>query len=212
MALDLEEQEQVAELKAWWNQYGTLVVAVLAGALIALGGWQGWRWYQSRQAQAASLLFDALTHGAQTGDAKAVRDAAGALLENYPGSLYAAMGALGSARFHFDRGDLKTAKAQLGWAVASARSEDFRDLARLRLAGVLLDEKAYDEAIKLLDAPHGAALDAQYGALRGDILVAKGQAAEARAAYRAALDKAEKNQDNGAFRETLRMRLEALGG
>ncbi len=186
MALDLEEQEQVAELKAWWNQYGTLVVAVLAGALIALGGWQGWRWYQSRQAQAASLLFDALTHGAQTGDAKAVRDAAGALLENYPGSLYAAMGALGSARFHFDRG--------------------------VRLAGVLLDEKAYDEAIKLLDAPHGAALDAQYGALRGDILVAKGQAAEARAAYRAALDKAEKNQDNGAFRETLRMRLEALGG
>lgn len=212
MALDLEEQEQVAELKAWWNQNGKLVVAVVVGAVIALGGWQGWRWYQARQAQAASVLFDTLTRAAQANDAKAVRDASGALLENYPGSLYAAMGALSSARYHFDLGDLKTAKAQLGWAAENARSDDFRELARLRLAGVLLDEKAYDEALKVLDNPHADALDAQYGATRGDILVAKGQAAEARAAYRAALDKAEKNRENAAFRESLRMRLEALGG
>ena len=211
MALDLEEQEQVAELKAWWNQYGTLVVAVAAGALIALGGWQGWRWTQQRQAQEASVLFDTLTRGAQAGDAKAVRDAAGALIESYPRSLYAAMGALSSARFHFDRGDLKTAKVQLGWAAENARADEFRDLARLRLAGVLLDEKAHDEALKLLEAPHIEGLDAQYGALRGDILLAKDQRAEARASYRAALDKAEKNRENAAFRESLRMRLEALG-
>jgi len=212
MALDLEEQEQVAELKAWWTQHGRLVVAVVAGAAIAIAGWQGWRWYQARQAQEASVLFDALTRGAQAGDAKAVRDATGALLENYPRSLYAAMGALGAARFHFDRGDLKTAKAQLAWAVEKAGNDDFRDLARLRLAGVLLDEKAYDEALKVLDAVHADALDAQYGALRGDILLAKGQPKEARTAYRAALDKAEKNRENAAFRETLRMRLDALGG
>src|SRR5258706_5768727 len=111
MALDLEEQEQLAEFKAWWSQNGKLLLAVLVGALIALGGWQGWRWYQAREAQAASVLFDALTRGAQAGDAKAVREATGALLENYPRSLYAAMGALGSARLHFHRGELKTAKA-----------------------------------------------------------------------------------------------------
>src|SRR5262245_61688018 len=208
MALDLEEQEQVAELKAWWNQYGTLVVAVLLGAALAFGGWMGWRWYQARQAQEASQLYDALTRGAQAGDPKAVRDAAGALLENYPRSLYAAMGALSAARFNFDKGDLKTAKAQLAWAAESAHSDDFRDLARLRLAGVLLDEKAYDEALKQLEAPHAEAIDAQYGALRGDILVAKGQPQEARTAYRAAFDKAEKNRENAAFRETLRMRLD----
>ena len=212
MALDLEEQEQVAELKAWWNQYGSLVVAVAVGAVLALGGWQGWRWYQAREAQAASVLFDSLSRGAQAGDAKAVRDAAGSLIASYPGTLYAAMGALGSARFHFDRGDLKAAKAQLEWAAENARSADFRDLARLRLAGVLLDEKAHDEALKLLDAAHAEPYDAQYGALRADILVAQGQAAEARTAYRAALDQAEKNRENAAFRESLRMRLEALGG
>ena len=212
MALDLEEQEQLAELKAWWKHHGPLLIATAAAAVLLLGGWQGWRWYQGREAQAASVLFDALTRGAQAGDAKAVRDSAGALIEKYPSTLYAAMGALSSARFHFDHQDLKAAKAQLQWAMENARSDEFRDLARLRLAGVLLDEKAYDEALKLVDAPHAEAFDAQYGALRGDLLAAKGQAADARAAYRAAMEKAEKARENAAFRESLRMRLDALGG
>lgn len=211
MALDLEEQEQVAEFKSWWNQYGTLIVSVLVAAAIAIGGWQGWRWFQQAQAQEASVVYDTLTRAAQGGDAKALRDSAGALIERYPGSLYASMGAMTAARFHFDRDDLKNAKAQLGWVVENSRSADFRDLARLRLAAVLLDEKAHDEALKLLDAAHAAAFDAQYAALRGDILLAKGQPADARAAYRAALEKADKDRENAAFRESLRMRLEALG-
>ena len=212
MALDLEEQEQVAELKAWWNQYGTLVVSALAAAALALGGWLAWRWQQETQAQEASVVYDTLARAAQGGDAKAVRDSAGALIEKYPRSLYASMGAMTAARFHFDHNDLKNAKAQLGWVLEHSQSEDYRDLARLRLAAVLLDEKAYDEALKLLEGAHAAAFDAQYAALRGDILLAMSQPAEARAAYRTALEKAEKDRENAAFRESLRMRLEALGG
>lgn len=212
MALDLEEQEQVAELKAWWNHYGTLLVSVLVAGALALGGWMGWRWVQQTQAQEASVVYDTLTQAVRGGDAKAVRDSAGALIEKYPRSLYASMGAMTAARFHFDRNDLKNAKAQLGWVVESSHSEDFRDLARLRLAAVLLDEKAYEEALKLLEAAHAAAFDSQYATLRGDILLAKGQPAEARAAYRTALEKADKERENAAFRESLRMRLEALGG
>jgi predicted negative regulator of RcsB-dependent stress response len=94
--------------------------------------------------------------------------------------------------------------------IEHGRTDDFRDLARLRLANVLLDEKAYDEALKLLDEKHGAAYDAQYAAARGDVLVAKNQAAEAKAAYKIALDKA--GTGNNGFRESVRMRLEALGG
>jgi predicted negative regulator of RcsB-dependent stress response len=209
MPLDLEEQEQVAELQAWWKQHGNLIVTVILAAALAFAGWQGWRWYQASQAAEAAALYDALARGVQGGDVKAVRDASGSLLEHYPRTLYASMGALVSARFHFDRGDLKSAKAQLQWAIERASSEDFRDLARLRLAGVLLDEKAYDEGLKLLEEKHGAAYDAQYAALRGDILVAKNQPAEARSAYKVALDKA---KGDGAFRESVRMRLEALGG
>lgn len=210
MPLDLEEQEQVAELKAWWQQHGSLIVAVVLAASVAFAGWQGWRWYQASQASQAAGLYDTLARAAQAGDAKALRDAGGTLIESYPRTLYATMGALVAARFHFDRNDLKAAKAQLQWVTERSPEEDFRDIARLRLAAVLLDEKAYDEALQLLEAKHAPAYDSQYAALRGDVLVAKNQPAEARAAYQLALEKAAK--DEGAFRESVRMRLEALGG
>jgi predicted negative regulator of RcsB-dependent stress response len=210
MALDLEEQEQVAELKAWWTTHGNLVLAVVIAAAVAVVGWQGWRWYQHNQAAQASVLYDTLTKAAQAGDAKALRDAAGTLVESYPRTLYASMGALLAAKFYFERNDLKNAKAQLQWVIEHSPAEDFRDLARLRLAAVLLDEKAYDEALKLLDAPHAPAYDAQYAALKGDVLVAKNQLAEARAAYQLALEKADRR--DSPFRESVRMRLEALGG
>lgn len=210
MALDLEEQEQVAELKAWWTQYGNLVVSAITAAAIAFAGWQAWRWYERGQASQAGALYDTLARAANAGDAKALRDAAGALLENYPRTLYASMGAFNAARFYFDRKDLKSAKAQLQWVVDNARQEEFRDMARLRLAAILLDEKAYDDALKLLDASHDASFDAQYAAAKGDVLVAKNQADQARAAYRVALEKA--GAGNTPFRESVRMRLEALGG
>ena len=211
MALDLEEQEQVAELKAWWNQWGSLITAAIVAVCVAFAAWQGWRWYDRGQAAQAGALFDTLARASQTGDAKALRDAGGALLENYPRTMYASMGALTAARFYFDRNDLKSAKAQLQWVVEHGRTEDMKDLARLRLANVLLDEKAYDEALKLLDEKHAAAYDAEYAAAKGDVLMAKNQAAEAKAAYRVALDKTG-SAGNSAFRESVRMRLEALGG
>lgn len=210
MPLDLEEQEQVAELKAWWRDHGGRIVALVLAVAIGFAGWQGWRWYQLDQAANAAALYDTLSKAAQANDGKAMRDAAGTLVESYPRTVYASMGALVAARYYFDRNDLKSAKAQLQWAMERSPSDDFRDLARLRLAAVLLDEKAHDEALKLLEAPHAAAYDAQYAALRGDILVAKNQAAEAKAAYRLALEKAGKQQ--GAFQESVRIRLEALGG
>ena len=210
MALDLEEQEQVAELRAWWQRHGTLVVAAIVAVAVAFAGWQGWRWYQSGQATRAGALYDTLSRAAQSGDAKALRDASGALIEGYPRTLYATMGALTAARFHFDRGELKDAKVQLQWAIEHSPSDDFRDLARLRLAAVLLEEKAYDAALRELGEKHGAAYDAQYAALRGDALVAKNDPAQARAAYKLALEKADSG--NAAFRESVRMRLEALGG
>ena len=210
MALDLEEQEQVAELKAWWKQHGNLVAAVILAAALGFAGWQGWRWYQASQTAHAAALFDTLARAGQAGDAKALRDAAGTLVESYPRTLYASMAALVAARFHYDRNDAKAAKAQLQWVIERSASDDFRDLARLRLAAILLDENAHDEALKLLEAKHAAAYDSQYAALRGDVLVAKNQPAEARTAYQTALEKAGREQ--GAFRESVRMRLDALGG
>ena len=210
MAYDLEEQEQIATLKGWWSDHGNLVLSVITAVALAVAGWFGWRTWQANQAMQAGALYETLARAMQAGDAKALRDAGGALAENYPRTLYASMGALAAARFHFDRGDLKNARAQLQWVLERAPSDELRDLARLRLAAVLLDDKAYDEALTLLEAKHAEPMAAQYAALKGDILVAKNQAAEAKAAYKLALEKADRKND--AFRASVQMRLDALGG
>ncbi len=210
MPLDLEEQEQLAEFKAWWKDQGGRVVALVLAIAIGFAGWQGWRWYQFNQSMNAAGLYDTVSKAAQANDGKALRDAAGTLIESYPRTAYASMGALVAARYYFEHNDLKSAKAQLQWVIERSHSDDFRDLARLRLAALLLDEKAYDDALREVNAPHAAAYEAQYAALKGDILVMKNQAAEAKAAYKLALEKADKRE--AAFQESVRMRLEALGG
>lgn len=210
MPLDLEEQEQLAEFKAWWKQHGNRMAAMILAVAVGFAGWVAFRSYSQSQSLQASVLYDTVAKAAQANDAKALRDASGALAENYAGTAYASMGALLSARYYFDREDLKSAKAQLQWVIERGSSDDFKSLARLRLAAVLLDEKAYDEALKQLEAAPAAAYEAQYAALRGDILVAKNQAADARAAYKLALEKADKK--NAPFQESVRMRLDALGG
>lgn len=210
MAYDLEEQEQLAQLKGWWKDNGTSVLVVLAAVAISLAGWLAWRNWQASQAEQAAALYDSLQKALQSNDAKSVRDAGGSLVEGFPRTLYASMGALVSARFYVERGDLKSARAQLQWVVERSSSDELRDLARLRLAGVMLDEKAYDEALAQLEAKHAPAMAAQYAALKGDVLVAKGSTAEAKAAYRLALEKSDER--SGAFRASVQLRLDALGG
>lgn len=207
--LDLDEQEQLAALKAWWKDNGGLVLLVAAAVVLAIAGWRGWQWYQGRQSTQASVLYEALQQAATSGDARVVHEAGGALIEKYPRTLYASMGALLGARFDFDRGELKSAEVQLHWALTHAHSEEFRDIARLRLAAVQLDRKEYGEALRTLEARHEPAFDAQYAALKGDILVAEKQPAQAKTAYQLALKKSDPN--NAAFRASVQIRLDALG-
>ena len=210
MALDLEEQEQLANLKAWWKDHGGGIVLVVVAAAVTLSGWWGWSAYRNVQVAEASALYETLLKAAEAGDAKVVRDSGGALAEGYANRLQASMGALVQARFYFDRGDLKSARAQLQWVIERSPSAEFRDLARLRLAAVLLDEKDYAAALATLETAPAAPFVAQYAAMKGDVLVAQKQSAQAASAYRVALDKAGKNDQ--AFVESVRIRLEALGG
>lgn len=211
MAYDLEEQEQIATLKSWWKDNANGLLWIVTAAALGFAGWRGWDYYQAKQSLEAGQQYEALVKAVQGGDAKALRDAGGQLTENYPRTLHASMGALASARFYFERDDLKSAKAQLQWVVERAKSDEMRELARLRLAAVALDEKAYDEGLTLVEQKHSAAMAAQYAALKGDLLVAKNRADEARAAYKLALEKAD-TRGGDAFRDSVRLRLDALGG
>ncbi|HNL98635.1 MAG TPA: tetratricopeptide repeat protein, partial [Accumulibacter sp.] len=142
---DLEEQEQIAELKAWWKQYGNLVTTLATVASLGVIAWQGWNWYQRNQAVQASAAYAVLQKAVLDNDAQRIKAASGELLEKYGSTTYAALAALKAAHMASAANDAKTAKLQLQW-VAEHASDDLRDLARLRLATLLIDEKAYDEA------------------------------------------------------------------
>jgi predicted negative regulator of RcsB-dependent stress response len=208
-AYDLEEQEQIAEIKSFWNRYGNLIVIGISAALLLIAAWRFWGWYQTSQAAQAATLYTELQRAASANDAKKVRELAGSLLESHPRSLYATLGALVSAKAHFDAGDLKTARVQLQWVVDKGRDAEVQALARLRLAAVLLDEKAYDDALKVLAEKPPASFEALFEDARGDVLQAQGKAAEARAAYQAALSKLGGGEQ--AARELIQLKLDGVG-
>ncbi len=207
--LDLEEQEQLAELKAWWRQYGNLVITFITLVLLAFAAWNGWTWYQRNQSAQAAGFYAELQRAARVGDAKAARDAAGTILEQFPRTNYGPMAALLSAKVHFQAGDLKTARAQLQWAVDNARSDDVKAIARLRLANVLIDDGALDDAYKALEPATPEAFTAAVAATRGDILALQKKHADARAAYKQALEK--KDLLDPTLREVIQMKLDSLG-
>jgi predicted negative regulator of RcsB-dependent stress response len=210
---DLEEQEQLSELKAWWNQYGNLVTALAVAAALASVGWQAWQWYQRKQSGEAAALYAVVEQAAGGGDAVKAREAAGQIFEQYGGSAYADLAALLSARAQAEAGDLKNAQAQLSWAVEHGRDPALKDLARLRLATVLLDQGQPDQALAQLQAEPLPEFRARYADVKGDVLAAQGKAAEARAAYQAALAAiGPDNRELGPLRELLTLKMEALGG
>lgn len=216
-AYDLEEQEQLDELKTWWKMYGNLVTGLLLVVALAMAGWQGWNWWQRQQAVQASAVYASLQNAAMQRDAKRVRELAGELVDKYSVTAYAGMGALLAARVQVDSGDTRNARVQLAWAVENAKDTGLRELARLRLATLLLDEKSYDEAMKQLAAEPLAPFAPRFAELRGDILAAQGKAAEARTAYEsaltklAALAKDDEARQRAGYKDVLEAKRDALG-
>ncbi|MCX7163575.1 MAG: tetratricopeptide repeat protein [Betaproteobacteria bacterium] len=214
---DLEEQEQLDELKTWWKMYGNLVTAILVAVALAAVAWQGWNWWQRDQAVQASAVFSGLQTAATQRDARRARELAGELIDKYSSTAYAGMGALLAARVQVDAGDAKNARVQLTWAADNAKDSGLRDLARLRLAAVMLDEKAYDEAMKQLAAEPAAGFSPRFAELRGDVFAAQGKTAEARTAYDAALTKFDalvkddEARQRGGYREVVQTKRDSLG-
>jgi predicted negative regulator of RcsB-dependent stress response len=204
---DLEEQEKIDSLKSWWRTYGTLLVVAVAIFMAGIAGVQAWNYYQRQQVEQTAELYESLLQLKGSGDTRKIDDAAGLLMQGFPGSGYASRAALISARASFDAGDTQTAKSRLQWVLDNSKEDELKDLVRLRLAGILLDEKKYNDAVQLLEAKHAESFDALYADLKGDILSAAGKPAEARIAYQSGLDKMAKN---GTYYNIVQMKLDSL--
>lgn len=207
-SLDFEEQEKIDRLKAWWAANGNIILLSVAILVASVAGNRLWGHYKSQQAEQAADLYAVLQQQLdKTGDAGKIRDAALLLTEGFSSSGYASRAALISAQASFKTGDILTAKTMLQWVLDKSEEMELKDLARLRLAGILLDEQQFEQALSLLNTKHGTSFAGLYADLRGDVLVASGKSKEARTAYHQALDRL---SGQSSYQNIVQMKMDAL--
>ncbi len=206
---DLEEQEQLDQIKHFWNTWGTLISGVLIVVFGAIAAWNGYQYWQNRQASQAAALSDAMDSAVASADPARIEQVFGDLKSRYAGTAQTGQAGLLAAKALFDAGKLDVAKSVLQWLVQNASDDGYKALARLRLAGVLIDEKAYDEAMKQLSGSVPAGFEAAFADRKGDVLALQGKKAEAVAEYQAAYKGFDERVD---YRRLVEVKLNALGG
>jgi predicted negative regulator of RcsB-dependent stress response len=206
--LDLEEQEQLAELKHFWKQYGDLITWALIAVFGAVAAWNGYHYWQRSQAAQAAVMYDEVERAAASGEASRLDRALADMKDKFGGTAFAQQAGLLAAKTYNDKGNLDAAKAALGWVAGKSADEGYQSIARLRLAGLLLEAKAYDEALGQLSGTFPKDFSALAADRRGDILLAQGKKNEAKADY----EKAYKGMDERTeYRRLVEVKLNALG-
>ncbi|MFN7836312.1 MAG: YfgM family protein [Burkholderiaceae bacterium] len=206
-SLGLDEQEQLDNLRDFWRRYGTAIVLLTTLVLAGFALKNGWAWWERREAAQAAVVFEKIEKALGDKNVAQVKASSATLLENHKRSTYAQRGALLAAKAFYEAGDRRSAQAQLQWVVDHAKDPEYAAVARIRLAGVLLDDGQIESALKLLQtdvpAPYKALLDDR----KGDVLVAKNDAAGARQAYTQALAGLD---DRHPWRPVVQMKMESL--
>jgi predicted negative regulator of RcsB-dependent stress response len=206
--LDLQEQEQLDALKAFWKQYGNLVTWVLILLLGAYAGWNAWQYWQREQGLKAGAMYEELDRATLADDADKAGRIFADMKSQFPGAVYTHQAGLLAAKVQFDKGQADAAKATLSWVAEQAKDQELGSAARLRLAALQAEAKQYDEALKTLAAANAAGFEALVADRRGDVLMLQGKKDEAKAAYQAAY---KAMSDKVDYRRLIEAKLTALG-
>lgn len=206
--LDLEEQEQLDELKAFWKQWGNLITIVLTLALAAFAGWNIYQRLQQNQASQAAALFDEVERNAVAGDTTKLDRVFSDMKEKYPNTSFAQQAGLVASKVYFEASKPDQAKAALMWVAEKSSDDGYQAVAKLRLASVLAESATYDEALKLLSGSFPAEFSALVADRMGDIYMLQGKKLEARVQF----EKAFKAFDERAeYRRLVEVKLNSLG-
>jgi len=207
MALDLEDQEQLDEFKVWWNKHGKMTVGLVLAGLIAYAAWLGYQGSQNSKAMEASDIYQELVTLDPT-KVDAVKVEVEKLKKDYATTPYAGRAAVFLSKSNFSAQQIGEAKAELEWAIANATETSVQAIASIQLATLLLDEKDYAGAEKVL----GANIDQGYAGLKdnllGDVFIAQGKSEEAKKAYESALANLD---DEGRLKLFTQQKLDSLG-
>jgi len=206
--LDLEEQEQLDELKHFWKRWGDLITWLLIAVLGGYAAWMGWQSYQVKQAAQSAALYDTVERAALSNDIALLDRSVGDIKDKFASTTYAQQAALLAARVYQDKNRASDAKTQLAWVIDKASDEGYQALARLRLAALLIEEKAYDEARKQLTAKTPEAFAPLMADRLGDLAMLQSQPAEAVQQYKNAWKGLEPSAE---YRRLVAVKLAALG-
>ena len=206
--LDLEEQEQLDQLKHFWKQYGNIISWILIAVLGAYAGWNAYQYWERNQALQAAAMYDELERVSRQGDMSKVDRAFGDMKERFGSTTYAQQSGLLVARLNFEAGKVDAAKAALAWVAEKSPDASYQAIARLRLAGILAEAKAYPDAMVQLGGNFPAEFAALVADRKGDILALQGKPQEARAEYERAYKALEERND---YRRLVEIKLNALG-
>ena len=206
--LDLEEQEQLDQLKHFWAKYGNLISWVLILVLGSFAAWNGWNWWQRSQAAKASVLYEEVERAVQTKDLSRVERVLGDLRKDFGGTSFAAQAGLLAGKAQFDGGQLDQARTSLQAVLDDGKDAGLQAVARLRLASVELQAEKADAALKVLQASVPPAFEPLLADRRGDVLLAQGKADEAKAQYQAAWKALDERNE---LRRLVQVKLASLG-
>jgi len=200
------EEEQVEAIKKWWKENGKSVIGGVVLGLAVVGGGKGWLEYQRAQAENASARFESFSQAAYDGDLETAEQRGKILLDEHQGSAYAAFAALELAQLYYQAGDKDKARLNLQWVLDNAKQEAISQLAKIRLARLMLDMEAYDDAARLATNPAEDAYQGEFLSIQGEVKLARGDREAARTAFSRALEKGVSNPS------LIRMKLMELGG
>lgn len=185
--VNLSEEEQVEALKNWWKENGRSVIAGVVIGLGAVFGWQGWTQYQRTVAQQGGESLQKLQQAVAIGESESAEKQAEMMIAEFDGSTYSVLSSLELAKIKLAQGDLSGAEVQLRWALQNSSEPSLRQIARLRLARILLDKGETDAAAEVVASADKDGFSGEFAELKGDIALLKGDREAARAGYSEAL-------------------------
>ena len=207
--LNLEEQEQLDELKHFWKQWGNLITWVAIAVLGTYAAWNAYQYYQRSQANQAAGMFTEVERSVASKDAAKIERALADMNANFGSTTYAQQAGLLAGKSLFELGKTDAAKAALNNVAQNAKDEGYQALAKLRLSAVAIEAKNYDDALKQLSGSFPSEFAALADDRRGDVYALQGKTAEAKAEY----VKAYKGfDDKTAYRRLVEVKINALGG
>jgi len=206
--LDLEEQEQLDQIKHFWKQYGNAITWLVIVVLGSFASWNFYNYWQRSQAQQAAALFDEVDRAVQAGDAARIDRVFDDMKDKFAATAYAQQSGLLVARQYINLNQLDAAKAALTWVAEKSSDPGYQALARLRLAAIAMESKNYEEALRLLNGAYPASFEALVADRKGDVLVLQGDRATAVAEYEKAFRLFDPRTD---FRRLVEVKLNALG-